>query len=198
MKRYSFLIMLTMCFFLNSTAQKNDQKPNTPKEDIKVNREYDENGNLIRFDSVYSYNWSSDTTLLKSFSPEDLSKQFGDPFGFISDSTFHGNSFFDEFDQMFALPYSGKQDSLMMKKFGLNQHYFNNFGLKNDSLALNFKDFDDFFNNFGSPKSDSILSKSPHLSKLKSMDEMIKILQQQMQEMEKQHQKFFNGELEWQ
>ena len=28
---------------------------NQPKEDIKVNKEYDENGNLIRYDSTYTY-----------------------------------------------------------------------------------------------------------------------------------------------
>ena len=32
---------------------------NQPKEDIKVNKEYDENGNLIRYDSTYTYYYSN-------------------------------------------------------------------------------------------------------------------------------------------
>jgi len=38
---------------------------NAPKEDIKVNKEYDENGNLIKYDSTYTYYYSNienDTT----------------------------------------------------------------------------------------------------------------------------------------
>jgi len=32
---------------------------NAPKEDIKVNKEYDEDGNLIRYDSTYTYFFSN-------------------------------------------------------------------------------------------------------------------------------------------
>lgn len=32
---------------------------NQPKEDIKVNKEYDKNGNLIRYDSTYTYYYSN-------------------------------------------------------------------------------------------------------------------------------------------
>ncbi|MCB4234259.1 hypothetical protein LDL59_01710 [Kaistella anthropi] len=32
---------------------------NQPIEDIKVNKEYDENGNLIRYDSTYTYYYSN-------------------------------------------------------------------------------------------------------------------------------------------
>jgi len=32
---------------------------NQPKEDIKVNKEYDENGYLIRYDSTYTYYYSN-------------------------------------------------------------------------------------------------------------------------------------------
>jgi hypothetical protein len=189
MKRYFILMILTFCFVMNSTAQEKVQKRIAPKEDVKVNREYDEKGNLIKFDSVYTYSLSGDTTLLKSFSPPD----FPDQFGSVNDSTFLGNSFFDDFDPSFFSPFSQKRDSLLIKEFGLNH----NFSLKNDSLALNFKDFDDFFNNFGNHQVDSILSKSPHHSQFKSMDEMMKILQHQMQEMEKQHREFFKEQPKW-
>lgn len=193
MKRYFIFIILAMCFFLNSTAQEKVQKRIAPKEDVKGNREYDEKGNLIKFDSVYSYSWSGDTTLMKSFSPDDFPNPFGDHFGSLSDSTFQGNSFFDHFEQLFAQPFSGTQDSILLKEFGMNPH-FHDFQFNTDSLSLNFR-------NFGENKGDSISSKSPgHLpfrSHPRSVDEMMKMLQQQMQEMEGQQRNFFKEEPKW-
>ena len=175
---------------MNAIAQKDDQKPNSPKKVIQVKREYDENGNLIKFDSVYTYSWSSDTTLQKSISPDKFPEFFnGDSFRFESDSTFWGDSFLKDFDPFFDFSHS-KQDSLMMKKFGMN-HRFQNFDFKNDSLAMNFKDFDDFFNNFNEVPNDSILSKIPQFKQPQSMNELMKMLQKQMGEMEEQQRRFF-------
>jgi hypothetical protein len=42
MKKYLFIIMLTICT-INYTRAQNKGKNNTPKEEIKVNKEYDEN-----------------------------------------------------------------------------------------------------------------------------------------------------------
>lgn len=184
-----------MCLILNSLAQKPVQKSNSPKEDVKVNREDDEKGNLIKFDSIHSYSWSSDTTLLKSFSPKDFTNPFGDHFGFFPDSAFQENSFFDDFDQLFAQPFGGK-DSTLMKKFGVNPR-FHNFHLNSDSLGMNLKNFKDFFN-FRENKGDSVSSKSQQRSPLhsqsQSMNEMMKMLHQQMQQMEEYQRKFFKEE----
>ena len=65
MKQFLLSVILAMCLILNSLAQKPVQKSNSPKEDVKVNREYDEKGNLIKFDSIHTYNWSGDTTMVK-------------------------------------------------------------------------------------------------------------------------------------
>lgn len=180
-------------FSFISLAQNSDSKKPLPKEDIKVNREYDENGNLIKFDSTYSYSFSGDTTFLKSFSPDDLSGLFGDHFNFIPDSIWSGDSFFDDFDQLFFNPFNSKRDSMLMKKFGLNPS-FRNFGFNTDSLALHFKDFDDLFNNFNENKNDSIPLKfhgqKPSGSKPESLNEFMQMLRQQMQKMEEQQRKF--------
>ncbi|HZL08440.1 MAG TPA: hypothetical protein VFC65_00465 [Prolixibacteraceae bacterium] len=181
MKQYFLLFILTMCFFLHSSAQKKDQKAKVPKEDIKVNREYDEQGKLIKFDSIYSYSWSGDTTLQRSLTPEDCPTPFGDQFGFFSDSTFRSNSFFDDLDQLFAQPFGGSQDSVLMKRFGMSPPLYN-FRMNPDSLMLNFKEFDDFFNDFSKNKGDSISSGLLLNSQPKSMDEMMKMLQQQIDE----------------
>jgi hypothetical protein len=37
-------------------------KVNVPKTDIRVNKEYDKNGNLIKYDSTYSYFYSNTKT----------------------------------------------------------------------------------------------------------------------------------------
>ena len=201
MKRFLLFSIAFMYLLTSILGQKSETKSNSPKEDVRVNREYDEKGNMIKFDSVYTYSWSGDSTILKSQSPEDYKNLFRNHFGNFSDSTFLGNSFFDDFDQLFPQPFNGKQDSLLMKKFDLS-HQFHNFRFNNDSLALNFKDFYDLFKNFGVDKSDSISSKSPgkmhQLSHSKSMEDMMKMLQQQMKEMEKQHKEFFEEEPKWQ
>lgn len=181
-----------MCFILTSKAQQSDQKPNFPKEDFKVNREYDDQGNLIRFDSTYTYNWSGDTTLLNSMSPKDMSRIFNDQFILLNDSSFRGNSFFDDFDQLFFSPFNSKRDSVLLKKFGMNQ--FHSFNFKNDSLAQDFNDFDDFFGQMNPNKSDSIVPKThqiPNNGAPRTMEDMMKMMQLQMQKMEEMQRKFF-------
>jgi len=118
---------------------------------------------------------------------------FGNNFGFFPDSTFKGHSFFDEFDQLFAQPFNGVRDSMLMKPFE-QFHNFKNFDFPNDSIALNFNMPDIFFDEGGKGRKDSIFSKSPHNSlrlQPKSMEEMMQMLQLHMQEMEEYQQKFF-------
>lgn len=57
-------LLLAICVLLISVAAfcQNTESKKLPKKDIKVNKEYDENGNLIRYDSTYVYSWSSDST----------------------------------------------------------------------------------------------------------------------------------------
>jgi hypothetical protein len=186
---------LGTAFAFNSLAQNKDSKSNSPKEDIKVNREYDEQGNLIKFDSTYTYNWSGDTTLVNSMSTEDLNRFFDDHFKFFNDSSFIGDSFFNDFNQLFSNPFSTRRDSVLMKKFGMD--HFHSFNFNNDSLAVNFKNFDDFFGQMKPDKSDSISSKAPKVpfsaKHPRTMDDMMKMLQQQMQEMEGMQRKFLDA-----
>jgi hypothetical protein len=198
MKRFAFILFLNSCLTISLLAQNPDKKQNLPKENSKVTKEYDEKGNLIKFDSLYTYSWSGgDTTLLKSFSPKDFPNMFGEDFGFFSDSTSKGNSFFDDFDQLFAQPFNGVRDSMLTKRFE-QFHDFRNFDFPNDSTALNFKMPDNFFDENGKANKDSISSKSPHRSlglHPKSMEEMMQMMQMHMQEMEEYQRKFFQKQL---
>lgn len=189
---YSFFFVMAKSLFFSGLAQSEVQKKNLPKEDFKVNREYDEHGNLIRFDSTYTYNWSGDTTLINDKMPENFDHFFNDHFKFFNDSSSMGNSFFGDFDQLFASPFSSKRDSLMMKKFGMNNFHFFNFD--GDSLVNNFNGFDDFWGQLNLEKPDSSSSKSnkkPFHAQHRSVEDMMKMMQQQMKEMEEFHKKLF-------
>lgn len=200
MRRFILFSFTTMCLIINSVAQQPRQKPNSPKENSTVKREYDENGNLIRFDSTYTYTWSGDTTLMKSLSPENFLDPFDNQFGFFQDSTYTGHSFFDDFDQFFAQPFGEKQDSVFMKRFGIRPQ-FHNFNSPGDSLAMN-HGFDNFFEFFSNNPNDSIHPKTPkkgqQMQQPQSMDEIMKMLREQMKVMEEQHRKFFEDQPKWQ
>jgi len=177
-------------------AQNQTKKQNLPRENSKVTREYDEKGNLIKFDSVYSYSFSSDTTLMNNFSPKDFSGFFGPDFGFPNDSTLKGKSFFDHFDKMFAEPFGhfdANEDSIFMKHFN-QMHQFHQLN-KNDSSTFSFGNFGDLFDHFFENEKDSTAVKKQgkiaQRVQPKSMDEMMQMFQQQIQEMEKRQKQFF-------
>lgn len=187
MKRFILLSILGAGIIGICLAQSKDLKKNSPKEDIKVNKKYDEKGNLIQYDSTYTYNWSSDTTFMNKMSPEDIKNFFGDHSKFFNDNSLMGNSFFEDFDQMFSSHFGMMPDSSMMKKFGID--HFQKF--TNDSLIT---DFPDLFGSSLSNKNDSTavknkqssIASSPH-----SIDDMMKMMQQQMQKMEKMQRKLY-------
>lgn len=90
-------------------AQQEDVRPaqkNEPKIHIDVKKEYDDNGNVIRYDSTYSWSWSGgDTTGLNQ------------SFYFIhgAGNDFFGSDIFSGFGNPF---FSGPQDSLTNDPFG--------------------------------------------------------------------------------
>ena len=127
MKKAILLLMLGLlsvsCNSQKNEAKKDDTKEKqekvaeAPKGSWKVDKEFDEEGNLIRYDSIYS--WSSDEKWndLTSFDKDSLLKSFK--------STFHNHfsHFEDEgFDDVFA------QDSLFSKRFFTKDFFKSDFG----------------------------------------------------------------------
>ncbi len=126
------LILITLSFiYLNGFGQQID-KPADPNEQIIVNKEFDENGNLIGYDSTYIHSWSSDTSLHFNFD-EDLI--FGEGFpdmnqifeNFFGDSTIQNSPFppnfgFSPFDKedFFKKFNPGFSDSTWMQNFDFN------------------------------------------------------------------------------
>lgn len=199
MKRIIIFFILSAGLVFNGLAQTKDKKSKLPKEDIKVNREYDEQGNLIRFDSTYTYNWSGDTTILNGRFPDKFDRFFDNHSKLFNDSSFMSDPFFGDLDHLFSSPFSNKRDSLLLKKFGKDR--FNFFNFEGDSIMRSFKDFDEFFGQMKPDKKDSISSgkqKNPWNTSPHSMQEMMKMMQHQMQEMEEIHRKFFKDQSGWQ
>lgn len=61
MKKIVLITLFCLTAMFQIQAQ-NKAKQDTPDKQITVNRQYDENGNLIQYDSTYVHQWSSDST----------------------------------------------------------------------------------------------------------------------------------------
>lgn len=142
MKRFLFLMFVVLLVggIAYSQSDKTKKKKNLPQEKVTVNKEYDENGNIISFDSSYVYLWSSDTTMTDFPGNLDFSEFFNwkgsffdndsaffvDPFGGFSNHEFE--NFFNHFSNIFPDSidqdlYSYKNDSTI-RFFGDSTNFF--------------------------------------------------------------------------
>ncbi len=151
MKQIVITALLAVVFSVVVLGQQPDSIPTSPDEQIIVNKEYDENGNLIHFDSTYIFKWQGDTIIgfpggenpFFSFDSKqnikELMEQFFENKDFPSglDEDFfssknlkkHYRNFFSD-----SLLYRGVPDSTIHNPFG--QHYFS------------MPEFSEFFKNF--------------------------------------------------
>jgi len=134
MKLLSTLLIILFCVPAKIWAQKT-----SPKEKSIVNKEYDENGNLIQYDSTFVLQWNSDSTMNFSFDdnfafgkqfPGNFGEFFNDSifeqFGFLQDHQFQSfgdEDFFRQFqhsfpDSAFFQPFPFGQDSITGFEFG--------------------------------------------------------------------------------
>ncbi len=92
MKTLNLITLFCLLFFNCSGQDKTEKTENNtikPDENITVNKEYDEFGNLKRYDSIYSYSYSSNGKLSDS-----LKLQFQKHF---NNHSLFSNSFFSDF-----------------------------------------------------------------------------------------------------
>jgi hypothetical protein len=127
MKKYILLLIVTLvsvsCNGQNKESEKaiiKEKQPTLdyqPKGSWKVDKEFDENGNLIRYDSIYS--WSSDSSLenISPFERDSLMKSLKSRF-FTNFSKFEKEGFEDVF----------AQDSLFSKRFFNDDFFGSDFG----------------------------------------------------------------------
>ena len=140
MKNLTILAMLFFFLFSSCDAQtdqkkgKTDQK-NLPKTDIKVNKEYDESGNLIRFDSTYTYYYSNIEN------NEALNDSIFDAFK-NSFNSFYPFSFKPFFEDFFF------EDSLLIYDFYKEDFFEQRFLQNMQRMELLFKEIDSMKNDF--------------------------------------------------
>jgi hypothetical protein len=106
-----------------------------PKVSIKVNKKYDEKGNLVQYDSSYSYFYSTPGGNIESISSDSFYNQFGE--------LFHSryNDFLrHRFDNIFFNDSLYKYDLLNRdffdKRFELNNSMFYGLFREMDSLKM--------------------------------------------------------------
>jgi hypothetical protein len=131
-------ISLTLSSCIGQTKNSEKQsKENLPKTNIKVNKEYDKNGNIIRYDSTYSSYYSNikDNSNLKDSVMEEFKNHFNQSY-FFSNQPFFRNFFF--------------QDSLLMYDFYKRDFFYNRFRNNMERMDSLFRGMDlmknDFFN----------------------------------------------------
>lgn len=123
MKKY--MLLFTVCLLMVSCNAQNNKADNlerdntpyeTPKGSWKVDKEFDENGNLTRYDSIYS--WSShDTYNTLGINKDSLMQSFKSRF-YSNFSRFEDEGFQDIFSK----------DSLFSKRFFNDDFFGSSFG----------------------------------------------------------------------
>lgn len=149
MKRLATTLIIFSFAFLSVFAQKI-----TPEEKSIVNKEFDENGNLLKYDSTYVWQWNSDSTFNFSFGDDWA---FGQKFPGIFEEFFN-DSIFEQFGLFSNPSFQPFGNDDFLGQFG---HSFPGLPFENDSV---------FRYHFGQPFQDDI--------GLKEFEE----LQKQMQE----------------
>jgi hypothetical protein len=102
-----------LCFNCSGQdKQKSETQSLKPDENITVNKEYDEHGNLTRYDSIYSYSYSSNGN-------------FDDFFG--KDSITGGGFYPDNFFQKGFTNHNQHIQNMMKRMDSIQNLFFNNF-----------------------------------------------------------------------
>jgi hypothetical protein len=137
MKQFLILAVAVFLGFLNCNGQKYDTASGktNPNTDIKVNKEYDEQGNLIRYDSTYTYSYSNIGT--DSLFSDSIFNSFRDHFNhrfLFSEDPFFKDFFFQDSvmkDDFF-------DDNFFMKRFKENMDQMDNLFEEMDSVKNDF------------------------------------------------------------
>lgn len=139
-----------------------------PKVDIKVKKETDENGNVTRYDSTYTWSWSSNGILPENIQ-EDLDNMLGQ-FNLNSRINFNDSSFSDE-------PFKDLFDNDVLQGFQDLQFHFRNFDQQYfEDLKKNLENmFDDEF--LGEMKEQLQNQDQIMKGKMKDLEEKLKQLQ---------------------
>jgi len=130
-----FSLVFTGCNGQNERKFEKYSTENQPKTAIKVNKEYDKKGNLVRYDSTYSYYYSNieNDSMLGDSVMNSFKNYFNSKYYFSKDPYFNDLFF---------------QDSLMRFDFYTKDYFINRF--LNNSRRMNsmFLEMDSLKNRF--------------------------------------------------
>jgi len=134
---------LTSCNGQVAKDNNPEKKTNVPNTDVKVNKEYDEKGNLIRYDSTYSSYYSNvvnDSILMDSI--------FGNFKNYFNHKYFFSKQpYFDDFFfQDSLLPYDFYKEDFFSNRFRDNMERMDHLFWEMDSIK------DEFFKDQFKPK----------------------------------------------
>ncbi len=127
MKKH-ILLLITVFLCFSCTGQKNETKKTETAENNKnigkepkgswtVDKQFDENGNLIKYDSIYSWSSANKLNNLSEVEKDSLMQTFKSRF-FTNFSEFKNQGFNDVFSQ----------DSLFSKQFFNDDFFASDFG----------------------------------------------------------------------
>jgi len=138
---FSMLLIagLSGCNAQSSPGQDNHDRNDTlkvqPDINIRVNKEYDENGNLIRYDSTYTYVYSNidNNVQLRDSIFNEFMQHFNEHFG-IKDDPFFNDMFFNDS----LLQYDFYKKDFFRDRFNENQGWIEKMLREMDSLKNEF------------------------------------------------------------
>ncbi len=141
MKRIIFFVVMFAMIFSSCEAQKKEKEKNSdniktaPKTNIIVNKEYDDNGNLIKYDSTYTYYYSNieGNPELKDSILNQFKNTFNDKY-FFSDEPFFDNLFFNDS----LLMYDFYKEDFFTKRFNDNMKMMEQLFMQMDSVKNQF------------------------------------------------------------
>lgn len=122
-----FILIPALVFSSLNALRAQEKKENNPKIEIKVNKEKDDKGNVIRFDSTYSYSWHGENMNQESMDSIFNEFKMNGHFKEFFENDLFGSDFFDH-------DFFSHRDSLLSGfDFG---DFFNDdfFGNQSDSL----------------------------------------------------------------
>lgn len=140
MKRLLILLligMITSCIGQEKKEEVKEEQAETPQGQWKVHREYDQDGNLIRYDSIYSWSYSAQNGESLTINLDSIMDEFR---GYFNEETPY------KWKKDFS--YFPDADSLFMKDFFTDDYFFRNWQEHQDEIEKMIKKMDSSRNAF--------------------------------------------------
>lgn len=199
------IVIALIAILLPALCFGQEDKKTSPDEKISVQKDFDEDGNLIRYDSTYTFQWFSDSISNLDFMLK-FHESFGNnfPFGNFppNDSLFQGFSFpgFEHFfnGNSFFESFGFPIDSMFFDAFPFSDDFFSIFSpdslhVMNPDFAMpDSVDFEQFFNNYVKNNPSPLLNEKQR----EELDALLKKQQQELDELMHKWQEINSNEKE--